>query len=34
MYYDISSFPKGDIRSALLRASERLARKERMRGGR
>ncbi|EED23288.1 pre-mRNA splicing factor RNA helicase (Prp43), putative [Talaromyces stipitatus ATCC 10500] len=33
-YYDISGFPKGDIRSALLRASERLARKEKMRGGR
>jgi pre-mRNA-splicing factor ATP-dependent RNA helicase DHX15/PRP43 len=30
-YYDVSSFPKGDIRSALLRAAERLARKEKMR---
>lgn len=30
-YYDISTFPKGDIRSALLRAAERLARKEKMR---
>ncbi|KAJ5674577.1 Pre-mRNA-splicing factor ATP-dependent RNA helicase PRP43 [Penicillium maclennaniae] len=30
-YYDIESFPKGDIRSALMRASERLARKEKMR---
>ncbi|KAJ5997533.1 hypothetical protein N7499_006071 [Penicillium canescens] len=30
-YYDINSFPKGDIRSALTRASERLIRKEKMR---
>ncbi|EAS27961.1 pre-mRNA-splicing factor ATP-dependent RNA helicase PRP43 [Coccidioides immitis RS] len=30
-YYDISTFPKGEIRSALLRAAERLSRKERMR---
>ncbi|GAD97116.1 pre-mRNA-splicing factor ATP-dependent RNA helicase PRP43 [Paecilomyces variotii No. 5] len=30
-YYDISTFPKGDIRSSLLRAAERLARKEKMR---
>ncbi|KAJ5194763.1 Pre-mRNA-splicing factor ATP-dependent RNA helicase PRP43 [Penicillium cinerascens] len=30
-YYDISTFPKGDIRSALMRAAERLARKEKMR---
>ncbi|KAJ5313515.1 uncharacterized protein N7443_000399 [Penicillium atrosanguineum] len=30
-YYDIETFPKGDIRSALMRASERLARKEKMR---
>ncbi|KAL2002397.1 hypothetical protein VTN02DRAFT_6863 [Thermoascus thermophilus] len=30
-YYDISTFPKGDIRSALLRTAERLARKEKMR---
>ncbi|KAJ5456643.1 hypothetical protein N7530_011917 [Penicillium desertorum] len=30
-YYDISSFPKGDIRSALTRAADRLARKEKMR---
>ncbi|KAL1967927.1 hypothetical protein VTN77DRAFT_2344 [Rasamsonia byssochlamydoides] len=30
-YYDISTFPKGEIRSALLRAAERLARKEKMR---
>ncbi|OKL56308.1 Pre-mRNA-splicing factor ATP-dependent RNA helicase PRP43 [Talaromyces atroroseus] len=34
IYYDITSFPKGDIRSALLRASERLARKEKMRSSR
>ncbi|KAH8705133.1 putative pre-mRNA splicing factor RNA helicase [Talaromyces proteolyticus] len=31
VYYDISTFPKGDIRSALLRAGDRLARKEKMR---
>lgn len=30
-YYDIGSFPKGDIRSALTRAADRLARKEKMR---
>lgn len=30
-YYDIPSFPKGDVRSSLLRAAERLARKEKMR---
>ncbi|PLB42093.1 DEAH-box ATP-dependent RNA helicase PRP43 [Aspergillus candidus] len=30
-YYDISTFAKGDIRSALLRAAERLTRKEKMR---
>ncbi|CBF90134.1 hypothetical protein AN0133.2 [Aspergillus nidulans FGSC A4] len=30
-YYDISTFPKGDIRSSLLRAAERLSRKEKMR---
>ncbi|KAL2829928.1 P-loop containing nucleoside triphosphate hydrolase protein [Aspergillus cavernicola] len=30
-YYDISSFPKGDIRSSLLRAAERLSRKDKMR---
>ncbi|KAL5362387.1 P-loop containing nucleoside triphosphate hydrolase protein [Aspergillus floccosus] len=30
-YYDISTFPKGEIRSALLRAAERLSRKEKMR---
>ncbi|KAE8342243.1 hypothetical protein BDV24DRAFT_130577 [Aspergillus arachidicola] len=30
-YYDITSFPKGEIRSALLRAAERLSRKEKMR---
>ncbi|KAJ5468878.1 hypothetical protein N7475_006630 [Penicillium sp. IBT 31633x] len=30
-YYDINSFPKGDIRSALVRAADRLARKEKMR---
>ncbi|CRG84288.1 pre-mRNA-splicing factor ATP-dependent RNA helicase DHX15/PRP43 [Talaromyces islandicus] len=31
VYYDISTFPKGDVRSALLRAGDRLARKEKMR---
>ncbi|EDP51899.1 DEAH-box ATP-dependent RNA helicase prp43 [Aspergillus fumigatus] len=30
-YYDISTFPKGEIRSSLLRAAERLSRKEKMR---
>lgn len=30
-YYDMSTFPKGDIRSALMRAAERLSRKEKMR---
>ncbi|CAI7569490.1 unnamed protein product [Penicillium glandicola] len=30
-YYDVSSFPKGDIRSALTRAADRLAHKEKMR---
>ncbi|KAM5444037.1 DEAH-box ATP-dependent RNA helicase prp43 [Microsporum ferrugineum] len=30
-YYDISSFPKGEIQSALIRAGERLSRKEKMR---
>lgn len=30
-YYDVMSFPKGDIRSSLQRAAERLARKEKMR---
>ncbi|KAL2370672.1 pre-mRNA-splicing factor ATP-dependent RNA helicase PRP43 [Blastomyces gilchristii SLH14081] len=31
IYYDISGFPKGEIRSALIRAAERLSRKEKMR---
>lgn len=30
-YYDIQSFPKGEVRSALVRAAERLSRKEKMR---
>lgn len=30
-YYDINSFPKGEIRSALTRAADRLSRKEKMR---
>ncbi|KAL1971470.1 hypothetical protein VTN31DRAFT_2091 [Thermomyces dupontii] len=30
-YYDLSTFPKGEVRSALLRAAERLARKEKTR---
>ncbi|PYI11176.1 pre-mRNA splicing factor ATP-dependent RNA helicase PRP43 [Aspergillus sclerotiicarbonarius CBS 121057] len=30
-YYDISGFPKGEIRSSLLRAAERLSRREKMR---
>lgn len=30
-YYDISGFPKGEIRSALIRSAERLSRKEKIR---
>ncbi|KAJ5945865.1 Pre-mRNA-splicing factor ATP-dependent RNA helicase PRP43 [Penicillium verhagenii] len=30
-YYDVSSFPKGEIRTALMRAADRLSRKEKMR---
>ncbi|RJE17166.1 factor ATP-dependent RNA helicase [Aspergillus sclerotialis] len=30
-YYDLSTFAKGDIRTALLRAADRLERKERLR---
>lgn len=30
-YYDISTFPKGEIRSALMRAADRLSRKEKLR---
>lgn len=30
-YYDVNSFPKGDIRSSLMRAADRLARKQKMR---
>ncbi|KAJ5656413.1 hypothetical protein N7507_008363 [Penicillium longicatenatum] len=30
-YYDIDSFPKGETRSALMRAADRLSRKEKMR---
>ncbi|KAJ5159963.1 Pre-mRNA-splicing factor ATP-dependent RNA helicase PRP43 [Penicillium canariense] len=30
-YFDIDSFPKGDMRSALVRAADRLSRKEKMR---
>ncbi|KAL1955165.1 hypothetical protein VTO42DRAFT_8980 [Malbranchea cinnamomea] len=30
-YYDISTFPKGEIRSALIRVAERLSRKEKIR---
>ncbi|KAJ6144538.1 Pre-mRNA-splicing factor ATP-dependent RNA helicase PRP43 [Penicillium chermesinum] len=30
-YYDINSFPKGDIKSALMRAADRLSRKEKLR---
>ncbi|KZZ89524.1 pre-mRNA splicing factor ATP-dependent RNA helicase PRP43 [Ascosphaera apis ARSEF 7405] len=33
-YYDLDSFPKGDIKSALFRAAERLSRKEKMRAAR
>ncbi|KAJ6036898.1 hypothetical protein N7540_001177 [Penicillium herquei] len=30
-YYDVSTFPKGELRSALMRAAERLSRKEKLR---
>lgn len=30
-YYDVATFPKGDVRSGLMRAGERLARKEKSR---
>ncbi|KAJ5719494.1 hypothetical protein N7493_007949 [Penicillium malachiteum] len=30
-YYDVSTFPKGDLRSSLMRAAERLSRKEKLR---
>lgn len=32
MYYDISSFPKGEVKNTLLRAAERIRRKEAARG--
>ncbi|KAI5294273.1 DEAH-box ATP-dependent RNA helicase prp43 [Ascosphaera acerosa] len=32
-YYDLDSFPRGDIKSALMRAAEQLTRKERIRAG-
>ncbi|KAJ5713352.1 uncharacterized protein N7483_010533 [Penicillium malachiteum] len=30
-YYDVSTFPKGELRSSLMRAAERLSRKEKLR---
>lgn len=32
-YYDISTFPKGDVKTALLRIEERVRRREKMKGG-
>ena len=33
-YYDIDSFPKGEVKTALQRLSERVARRQKMKGGR
>ena len=33
-YYDIESFPKGEVKTALMRVSERVARRQKMKGGR
>ena len=33
-YYDISTFPKGEVRTALLRIQERMQRRQKMKGGR
>ena len=33
-YYDIDSFPKGEIKTAIMRIADRLARREKMKGGR
>ena len=33
-YYDISTFPKGEVRTALLRTQERMQRRQKMKGGR
>ena len=33
-YYDVSTFPKGEMKTALVRAGERMARKEKMKGSR
>jgi len=33
-YYDISTFPKGEVRTALLRIQERIQRRQKMKGGR
>ena len=32
-YYDISSFPKGEVKTALMRIEERVRRREKMKGG-
>jgi pre-mRNA-splicing factor ATP-dependent RNA helicase DHX15/PRP43 len=34
MYYDIPNFPKGEIKTALMRVEEKLRRKKAMKGGR
>ena len=33
-YYDISTFPKGEVKTALMRAQERAQRRQKMKGGR
>lgn len=33
-YYDIDSFPKGEVKTALQRLTERVARRQKMKGGR
>ena len=33
-YYDVSTFPKGEVRTALLRIQERMQRRQKMKGGR
>jgi pre-mRNA-splicing factor ATP-dependent RNA helicase DHX15/PRP43 len=33
-YYDISTFPKGEVKTALLRIQERMQRRQKMKGGR
>jgi pre-mRNA-splicing factor ATP-dependent RNA helicase DHX15/PRP43 len=33
-YYDISTFPKGEVKTALVRTQERMQRRQKMKGGR